>query len=125
MQLHLAHGALQAQQHPVVDIGGVVDAVAVDQQGVGDPGKLDQPAHIGIAARQPGDLDPEDRAGLAAADQGDQVPESLPRDTEAARDPQVGVDDLHVARCPAEPGRLAGQPVLARRGLGVLADLRH
>ena len=32
MQLHLPDGGLHPEQHPVVDIAGIVDAVGVDQQ---------------------------------------------------------------------------------------------
>ena len=41
------------------------------------------------------------------------------------REAQVGVDHLDVGGGPAQPGRLAGQVVLAQRGLGVLADLHQ
>ena len=61
VQFHLAHGALEAQKDAVVHVGGIVDAVRVDQQRAGDPGELRQPGHIGVGPGQPGDLDPEDR----------------------------------------------------------------
>ncbi len=125
VQLHLPHGALEAQQHPIVDIGGVVDAVWVDQQGCRDPGELHQPGHVGVAAGQPGDLDPKDRPDLAPADPHDQLVEPFPGHAPPAGDPQVGVDHLHVLAGPAQPDGLLHQAVLAHRGLGVLADLRH
>jgi hypothetical protein len=58
----------EPEQHPVVDVARVVDAVGVDQQGAGDPGELHQPGNVGVAAGQPGDLDPQDHTDLAAAD---------------------------------------------------------
>ena len=65
VQLHLAHRGLQPEQHPVVDIGRIVDAVGVDQQRLGDRGELHQPRHLRVGAGQPRDLQPEDRADLA------------------------------------------------------------
>jgi hypothetical protein len=40
MQLHLPDGAFHPEQHPVVDIAGIVDAIGVDQQRLGDRGEL-------------------------------------------------------------------------------------
>jgi hypothetical protein len=31
MQLHLPDGAFHPEQHPIVDIAGIVDAIGVDQ----------------------------------------------------------------------------------------------
>src|SRR5450755_593046 len=62
---------------------------------------------------------------IAPADLAHQLAEAFPRDTEAARDAQVGVDDLDIRARPAEPDRFVGQAVLPHRGLGMLADLRH
>jgi hypothetical protein len=68
VEFHFSHGALEPQQHAVVHVGRVVDAVWVDQQRAGDPGELRQPRHVGIRPGQPGDLDPEDRPDIARAD---------------------------------------------------------
>ena len=125
VELHFSHGPLEAQQHAVVHIGGVVDAVRVDQQRAGDPGELRQPGHVGIGPGQPGDLDPEDGPDIAGADPGDQPGEPFPGHSPLAGDPQVGVDHLDVAACPAQRSCLAGQGVLAPGRLGVLADLGH
>ena len=94
VQFHFSHGALEPQDDAVVHVGGIVDAVGVDQQRAGDPGEFRQPGHVGIGPGQPGDLDAEDRPDLAGADPGDQVGESLPGHPPLAGDPQVGVDHL-------------------------------
>ncbi len=125
VQLHLAHRGLQPQQHPVVDIARIVDAIGVDQQRLGDRGELHQPRDLGVGAGQPGDLDPEDRPDPPRADPTHQLGETLPDHAEPTRNPQVGVDHHHVAAVPAQPHGLLGQPVLACRGLGVLAHLGH
>ena len=125
VQFHLAEGGLHPQQHPVVDIAGVVDAVGVDQQRLGDRRELHQPGHLGVGSGQPGDLHPEDRADLARAHPAHQLGEPGPGHAPPARDTQVGVDHQHVGPGPAQPHRLLGQPVLAGSGLGVFADLGH
>jgi hypothetical protein len=40
MQLRLRHRALQAEQEPVVEAAQVVDAVGIDDQGVGQAAQL-------------------------------------------------------------------------------------
>ena len=125
VQLHLAHRGLQPEQHPVVDIGGIVDAVGVDQQRFGDRGELHQPRHLRVGAGQPGDLQPEDRPDLAGAHPRHQLGEPGPGHAPPARHPQVGVDHHHRLAGPAQPHRLLDQPVLAHRRLGVLPHLRH
>ncbi len=68
VQLGLRHGAFQPQQHPVVKIRKVVDAVGVDDQGVGQAGQLQQLGQVGRGAGQAGDLQAEDGTNLAQAD---------------------------------------------------------
>ena len=125
VQFHFSHGALEAQEHAVVHVGGVVDPVRVDQQRAGDPGEFRQPRHVGVGPGQPGDLDPEDRPDIAPAHPGDQLGESLPGHPPLAGDPQVGIDHLDQGARPAQPGRRLGQAVLAPGRLGVLPDLGH
>ena len=125
VQLGLAHRALQPQQQPVVEVGQVVDPVAVDQQRVGEPGQLQQPGQVRRRAGQPGNLQPEDRPDLAEADPADHLAEAAAVLGGPAGQAQVGVDDHHVAVGPAQPHRLVGQRVLPGGRLGVLPHLRQ
>jgi hypothetical protein len=125
VQFHFSHGPLEPQDDAVVHVGRVVDAVGVDQQRAGDPGEFRQPGHVGVGPGQPGDLDPEDRPHIAPAHPGHQLGEPFPGHSPLPGDPQVGVDHLDVAACPAQPGRHLRQAVLALGRLGVLADLGH
>ena len=106
VELCLAHLALEAQQEPVVDVGQVIDAVVVDDQGVGQAGQLQQAGQVRVGAGKPGDLQPEHRPDLAQAHPGDQVLEPVPVAGAAPGQAQVGVDHLDVAGGPAQPGRL-------------------
>ena len=54
MEFGLAHGALEAEEEPVVEVGGVVDAVLVEDQGVGEGAQLEQPVPVGVVAGEDG-----------------------------------------------------------------------
>ena len=119
------HLALEAQKQPVVDVGQVIDAVAVDDQGGRQAGQLQQAGQVRVGAGKAGDLQPEYRPDLAQAHPGDQLLEPVPVGGAAPGQAQVGIDHLDAGSGPAQPGRLGGQVVLARGGLGVLADLHQ
>jgi len=40
MELTFGHSAFKAQDQPVVEHGGMIDAVRVGDQGIGDPGQV-------------------------------------------------------------------------------------
>ena len=52
VQFGLGHGALHAQQHPVVEQARMVDTVGVGDQRVGHPGQVQQPVPVGVVAGQ-------------------------------------------------------------------------
>ncbi|MGB8383542.1 MAG: hypothetical protein WCG47_20215, partial [Dermatophilaceae bacterium] len=54
VQLGFAHGALHAEQQPVVEHRRVVDAVGVGDEGVGHPGQVQQPVPVAVVTGQPG-----------------------------------------------------------------------
>ena len=56
VQLGLAHGALQAEQQPVVEVGRIVEPVLVADQCRRHGTNLQQPMPVGVVAGQPGDL---------------------------------------------------------------------
>ena len=68
VQLGLAHGALEAEQQPVVEVAGIVNAVLVEDQRVAQRGDLQQAVPVGRVARQPRHLEPEHDSGAAHAD---------------------------------------------------------
>ncbi len=77
MQLGLAHRALQAEQQPVVEVAGVVEAVLIQDEGVGEGADLQQAVPVRGVARQAQDLEAEHHAHLAQSDGGDQALEAL------------------------------------------------
>lgn len=47
MQLGLTHGALEPQQQSVIEVGGIVDAVFVEDQGRGERAEFNEPVPVG------------------------------------------------------------------------------
>ena len=50
VQLGLRHGALEPEHEPVIEIGRVIDAVSVGDQGVGDRAQIQQLIPVGVVA---------------------------------------------------------------------------
>ena len=125
VQLGLGHGALHAQQHPVVEQPGMVDAVGVGDQRVGHPGQVQQPVPVGVVAGQPGDLQRQHDADLPEPDLRGQLGEPGPAGGAGPADAEVVVDHPHRAARPAQPLGPRDQVVLAGGGLPVAVDLRE
>jgi hypothetical protein len=71
-QLGLADGPLEAEQEAVVEVRRVVEAVLIEDEGVGEGADLQQPVPVGRVAGEAGDLQPEHDTGAAHADVGDE-----------------------------------------------------
>ena len=52
VEFGFAHGSLQAEQQPVVEVRGVVDAVFVQNEGVRQRADLQEPMPVGGITRQ-------------------------------------------------------------------------
>ena len=62
VQLCFAHGALQAQQQPVIEHRRVIEAVAIADQRVGEAGEIDEAIPFGIVAGQARDFQTQHEA---------------------------------------------------------------
>jgi hypothetical protein len=122
-ELAFGHGPLEAQQQPVVEAAGVVEAVLIADQGAGQAAQLQELVPVGVVAGQPGALQAEHDPGPAQRHLGDQLLEALPVGVRRAGVALVDVDDGELVRRPAQRDRLAAQVVLADGGLGVVDDL--
>ena len=67
MQLGLAHGALEAEQQTIVEQRGMIDAVGIADQGVGEAAEIEQAIPIGVVAREARDFEAEHDADVASA----------------------------------------------------------
>jgi hypothetical protein len=123
VQLGLGHRSLQAQEEPVVEVPQVVDAIAIDDQGIGQVAELEQSLEVGGVAGQARHLEAQDGTYLAHADPAHQVLEAWPKRRAATRETEVAVDHENSGGIPAETKRFLGERVLAAGGLGVLAYL--
>jgi hypothetical protein len=77
VQFSLAHSPLKPEQEPVVELGGVVDAVLVQDQGVGEGADLEQAVPVRRTAGQARHLQAEHHPDLAQTDGGHQALEAL------------------------------------------------
>jgi len=80
---------------------------------------------VGGVTGQPGAFQAQDDPGPAERYLRDQLLESFPVRSASAGVALVDVDDGDLVSGPAQRDRPAAQVVLADRGLGVVADLRH
>jgi hypothetical protein len=103
-------------------VRGIINAVLVQDQCVGERADLEKTVPVRGAASQPADFESEHNADLAHADGGHQALEAGPIGVRAGL-AQVGVDDHHLLRLPAECHRPLAQRVLAFGRLGVLQHL--
>ena len=123
VELSLGHLPFKTQDQPVVEAAGMVDAVGVGDQRVGDRAQVQHLVPVGVVARQPGHLPADDDADLAQADRGDQVGEPEPSAGAGRRAGQVLIDHGDLLLAPAQLGRVPPQLVLQGQRLGVLLGL--
>ena len=122
MELGLTHRALEAQQQPVVEVTGIVDAVLVEDERVGERADLEEPMPVGGAPREPRDFQAHGETDPPEADLSHQPLEAVARGGAGGREPLVLVDYDDLLGAPAEGIRPALEVVLAR---GALAMLDH
>ena len=115
MQLRFGHDALHPQDEPVVEHGRMVDAVSVGDQGVADPGQVQEPVPGRVVPGQPGGLQRQDDPDLAEGHLGDHALEPVPLPGHRPGDAQVAVDDPDRLPRPAQLPGPADQVVLAQR----------
>jgi len=93
VQFGLAHRALEAEQQPVVELAGRVDAVAVADQRPRQRAQIQELVPVRGRAREPRDLQGQDHADVSEADLGDEFAEADPRARPRRRVAGVLVDD--------------------------------
>ena len=107
MQLGFAHGALEPEQEAIIEEGGMIDAVGVADQGIGEAAQLDEAMPIGVVARQARDLEPQHEADVGERDFGGQPGEARSRDKAGAGESEVLIDDDDAIGGPTEFERQA------------------
>jgi hypothetical protein len=123
MQFGLRHRRLEAEQKAIVVLAGVVEAVFVDDQGLGQGTDLQQTIPVAGGAGEAGGFQAEDGAGLAQAHRGDQALEAIATGDRGPGAPLIPVDDGDVLLGPAEITGALDQVILASGAGGVVAHL--
>lgn len=123
MQFRFRHGAFEAEQEPVVEVPGVVEAVLVEDQGAGQRADLQEPVPVGVVAGEAAHLQAQHDPGVSHADLGDQPLEAVPALGGGAGLSLVGVDDDDLGVVPAQRDCPAAKGVLPGGGFGVVDHL--
>lgn len=107
MECGLAHRPLEAQQQAIVVEAGVIDALFIDDQGLGQGADFQEPIPVATRASRAGDLEAEAGARAPEADFGDEELEAIPVGARGPRVPLILIDDGNLRRGPPEiPGTL-------------------
>lgn len=77
MQFGFTHGALESKQEPIIEIGGIVETVLIENQGVAEPTDLQEPMPVATVAGQAGDLYPDHQPGVTHTYLGHEFLETL------------------------------------------------
>ena len=123
IQLGFAHGALEPEEEAIVEKGGMIDAVGVPDQRIGEAAQLDEAMPIGVVARQARDLEPEHEADVGERDFGGQPGEPRSRDKAGAGEPEILIDDDDAIGGPAELPGLGRERILSIGRLAIVLDL--
>ena len=76
-ELGFAHRALEPEQQAIVEVGWIVHAIFVEDEGVGQGTDFQQPMPVRIVSGEPGYLQPHDDPRSPQADIGHQALEAF------------------------------------------------
>ena len=93
MQLGFAHRSLEPEQQAVVEVGGVVNSIFVEDQGISQRTDLQKPAPIGRVTCQSRNLPTEHDAGFPQTHLSHQFLESFTIHRRGAGLTEIAVDD--------------------------------
>ena len=124
VQFGLGHGAFEPEDQAVVEQGGVVDAIGIGEQGVGDATQVEEAIPVRVVARQARDLEAHHDAHLEEGDIGGELGEAGALGDAVGRDAEILVEDRDLVSRPAEVDGALDQGVLPLGRLAVVDDLR-
>src|SRR3954467_10113176 len=119
-QLHLAHGALHAEQKPVVRMARIVDAILIKDQRADQAAELEQRVPVAAVAGEARGFDRDDGADAALADGGEQLLEARPGNTGAGA-AEIVVD--HLNGVPPQRTGAIDEGILPAAALVIVEDL--
>jgi hypothetical protein len=123
VQFQLCDQAFQPEDEPAIRCGRVVDRLLISDKAITVTAQIKKLIPIGAIACQARDIIGEDDSDLTEVDTRHEFLETRTTSGTAARDPQVGIDDLNVGSIPAECARTFGKGILEPKALLVIQDL--
>ena len=123
VQLRLAHRAFEAQQHTVIEVRRIANAIRVGDESAKEGADLQELMPVLRRAGQPGDLHAEDHPHMVEAHLRDQTLESGPVLPLGGGVSQIIVDDQNTLLGPAQVPGAVDQSVLQPGGLLVAKNL--
>ena len=123
MEFCFGHCAFQSEDQAIVKKRGVIQAIAVGEQGIGDGTHVEQAIPIRIAPRQARDLQPKQNPYSSHGDFSIQVIESGTFDKHLARDTEIIVDGGHLMLGPPQRNRFVDERVLTCCRLAIVLHL--
>ena len=97
-QFKLAHGPFESEQQAVVEHTGIVNAIGINHQGVGQNTQVNQMMPVAVVARQTRRFQRQNRTRLAIADRRQQTSESRSFLCSCAGHAHIFIDDLDVSK---------------------------
>lgn len=125
MELGFRHRALEAEQQAIIEVRRIVDAVFIENQGLGEGAHLQQPMPVARVPGQARHLQAQHDADARHPHFAHQLLEALAIGDRCGRLPLVAVDHDDLLLGPAERDGPATQRVLTLAALRVLEHLPH
>lgn len=123
MQFRFAHRPFESQKQTVVEVGGIVDSILVDDQRIPDDARFDEALRVAAAASEPRDLDADDDAGAAEADLADQTLKADALMRALPGTAEIVIDDEDLLFGPTEFAGALGKGILPFGAFPVSQDL--
>jgi len=123
VQFGLTHGPLQTKQQPIIERGGIVEPILIQDQGLGQGAHLEHAMPIAGIAGQPRDLQAQDEADAPQSHLRHQPLESEPVRHRCSRVSQILVDDDDLVVRPAQCDRPLAERILACGAFAMRQDL--
>src|SRR6266436_9625890 len=89
----LAHGALETEQQSVIEQGGMIEAVSIADERVGEAAEIEQAIPVGVIAGEAGDLKTEHDSDMPERNLGGEACKSVALDDAGSGNSEVLVDD--------------------------------
>jgi hypothetical protein len=122
VQFGFTHGSLQSEQQAIIEVRGIIDAIFVQDEGVGKGAYFQQTMPVGGVACQPRNFQAEHDPRLAHADRRNQPLKTLSI-RGSSRLAEISVDDHDMVLRPAQSNGALTKAILTLRAFGVFEHL--